>query len=163
MLIRDQSVKSTQQDKRDQSLLNKFSAKDLSELILSNYGISEDVVSDVNLLQSGKWKINEKDSKRERYYIMLKRIIKDKARPEDINKDSSLDDFFSNSIISNFLNYLLSKTNDQFINDKLKEFRTLNLKKTHQKIQPTVFSRLQKDVKKRQTTTLSPNSSHNIN
>ena len=94
-----------------------------------------------------------KGQKQSKYIIMLKRIIKGKAKVEDINQDDKKEDALTNSIMVNFLSDLLSKTNDSYINNKLKEFRTRVLNKSQKKRYPHVFSRLQNDVRKRQTAT----------
>ena len=139
---------------QDKALDNKVDQSDLdllSEILKTNYGVSEDVVNDVKLSKFKKWKLEEKGHQQNRYIIMLKRIIKGKAKLEDINQDVKKDDVFSNSILVNFLSDLLSKTNDKYINTKLKEFRTRVLKKSQKKRYPHVFSRLQDDIRKRQS------------
>lgn len=118
-------------------------------MIKENYGISDDLLHDVHLSQLRKWKMDERMTKQHRYVIMLKRIIRGKAKVEEFQQEDKSEDHFSNSIIANFLSDLLSKTSDKFINDQLRGFRREMIKRNQKRKFPHVFARLQSDAKKR--------------
>lgn len=82
---------------------------------------------------------------------MLKRIISGKAKAEDFMKESMKDDFYCNSIINNFLSDLLGRTSDEFINKRMKNFRSKIVEQKEGKKFPHVFSRLQTDIKRRKS------------
>jgi hypothetical protein len=79
----------------------------LGRMLTSKYGVSEDVVRDVRDIEWTNIKVEERRNIKNRYIIMLKRIILGKARAEDFDKEANKNDFYSNSIISNFLSDML--------------------------------------------------------
>uniref|UniRef100_A0A7S3JJM8 Uncharacterized protein n=1 Tax=Euplotes harpa TaxID=151035 RepID=A0A7S3JJM8_9SPIT len=92
--------------------------------------------------------MEERMNQRDRYIIMLRRIITGKAKAEEFSNEAKMDNRFSTSIVSTFLSDLLSITSDAYINNQMKIFRA-NEMRMHKRSLPHVFLRLQKDAVKR--------------
>ena len=93
----------------------------------------------------------EKTTDANQYVILLRRIILGKATSQDYKLESQdRDDTFKKSTISNFLSDLLAYTNDEFINQRLKLYRSKMIETNKVKSYPHVFDRLNKDAAKRQ-------------
>jgi len=95
-------------------------------------------------------KREEKQKIRNRFIIIMKRIILGKAKAEDLSKESSTDNFYSNSIVNNFLSDILGRTKDDFINNRMKVYRNKIIEKKQRRKFPHVFTRMNDDVKRRQ-------------
>ena len=66
----------------------------LSELLKTNYGISDDLMQDVHLSTLRKWRMEDRNNAQQKYVIMLKRIIKGKAKVEDFQQEEKPNDRF---------------------------------------------------------------------
>ncbi|CAI2384506.1 unnamed protein product [Moneuplotes crassus] len=147
-----QSLSSTIQESFESGEITPEMIRELSVYISKKYGVSENMLKDTHSQNITEMKKGMKQRTKDRFIIMLKRIILGKAKPEDFTRENNESNFHSDSIINNFLCDLLGRTKDEFINERMKTFRSNILMKNQQNMKiPNVFSRMKDDVLRRES------------
>ncbi|CAI2359348.1 unnamed protein product [Moneuplotes crassus] len=148
---RSNSLSSRTHDAFHSGELTQEMFNDLSCYISQKYGVSEDILKDVQNFNFEEVKKGINQRAQHKFIIMLKRVIDGKTKTGGTLSQKKKKSFYPNSTIKNFLDDLLGQTKNKYINNQMRIFRNSVMSKdpSYKKV-PHVFNRMQDDVRRRE-------------